>query len=212
MPPRTQEQRVVAIYSRVSTDRQELENQLIDLRDYVRRCNWTIYKIYQEKISGKLESRIEFDALFSDARHKKFDLVLFWSLDRFSRAGVVHTIQKLNELNMLGVDYFSYQEPFLDSTGPLKEAVVAIFAALAKLEREKISEKTKAGIRRAKAEGKVVGRAPISKFQMQKIKELRSQGLSFGEISKRMHVSKTTVFKYCQSDDSLDVIEPVGIE
>jgi DNA invertase Pin-like site-specific DNA recombinase len=136
-----------ALYVRVSTDKQEVDNQLIALREYCNKSNIPIYKEYVDVISGKETSRPAYDQMFNDAHKKLFDMVLFWDMSRFSRAGTLHTLNKLHELELLGIGYKSYQEPYLDSVGQFKDVVISIFATVAKIEREKISERTKAGLK-----------------------------------------------------------------
>lgn len=148
----------VAIYVRVSTDKQEVDNQLIQLREYCQKSNYSIYKEYVDIISGKENSRPAYDLLFNNAHKKLFDIVLFWSLDRFSRTGTLYTLQKLQELTNLGIDYESYQEPYIRTAGQFKDIVISIISTIAKLERERISERTKAGLKRAKLNGKKLGR------------------------------------------------------
>jgi putative DNA-invertase from lambdoid prophage Rac len=149
---------LVAIYIRISTDKQEAENQLLQLKNFCEKSNYEIYKTYLDIISGSKDKRPQWDLLFEHARKKYFDLVLFWDLSRFSRSGTLFTLQKLQELENLGINWKSYQEHYLDSLGPFKDVVIAIFSSLAKIEREKISERTKAGLERAKANGKTLGR------------------------------------------------------
>lgn len=144
----------VALYIRVSRDTQELDNQRQALRDYLTKSGITEYLEYTDIISGKEISRPAYDRLFIDAHKKLFDRVLFWDLSRFSRAGTLHTLQKLHELDLLDIAWKSYQEPYLDSAGAFKDVVVSIMATLAKIEREKISERTKAGLRHATNVGK----------------------------------------------------------
>lgn len=144
----------VAIYARVSTDKQELDNQLSQLRAFIERQGWTNYQEYCDITSGKETSRPGFDMLFADAHKKLFDMVLFWDLSRFSRAGTLHTLQKLHELDLLGIGWKSYQEQYLDSAGAFKDVVVSIMSTLAKIEREKISKRTKAGLAKAQNVGK----------------------------------------------------------
>ena len=153
----------VAIYCRVSTDKQEAENQLIQLREYAKRSCLDVHREYVDVISGKENSRPAYDELFMDAHKKLFDLVLFWDLSRFSRAGTLFTLQKLKELENLGIDWESYQEPYFKSVGQFKDVVLSVIATVAKMEREKISERTKAGLARAKKQGKKLGRPPKKK-------------------------------------------------
>jgi len=144
----------VAIYARVSTDKQELNNQLRDLRSFAEQSKYEIFREYTDVISGKENSRPGFDALFSDAHKKLFSIVLFWDLSRFSRAGTLYTLQKLKELENLNIDWISYQEQHFRSIGAFRDVVLAIMATLAKIEREKISERTKAGLKNAVNVGK----------------------------------------------------------
>jgi len=139
-----------AIYVRVSTGKQEVENQLKQLREYCKKSNYEIYKEYPEVISGKEKSRPIFDLMFKDAHKRLFDLVLFWDISRFSRAGTLYTLQKLKELENLEIDWESYQEPYFRSAGQFKDVVISIMSSIAKMEREKISERTKAGLSRSK--------------------------------------------------------------
>lgn len=148
----------VAIYMRVSTQKQDTLNQELQLKDFATKNNWEIFHIYKEKISGKETSRPQFDQLFLDANKKLFDIVLFWDLSRFSRAGTYHTLMKLRELDNLSIEWHSYNEPYVSSVGQFKDVVIAVLASVAKAEREKISQRTIAGLQRAKKQGKKLGK------------------------------------------------------
>jgi DNA invertase Pin-like site-specific DNA recombinase len=187
----------VALYARVSTrDRgQEYENQLRELRAFVKRKRsdgWRITGEYIDKASGKTADRPAFKKLFEDASRKHFDLVLFWSLDRFSREGVLETLQHLQRLTNNGVDWFSYQEEYLRSTGAFRDAVLATLAAIAKQERVRISERVQAGLRRARAQGKKLGR-PRAAVRAERVVALRKRGLSIRQIAAETGVSAMTV-------------------
>jgi DNA invertase Pin-like site-specific DNA recombinase len=123
-----------AIYARVSTkDKgQSTENQTPDLRRFAQVLGYEIYKEYTEEESGGTTNRSEFKKLFVDTHQRKFDLVLFWSLDRFSPEGTSATLQHLNLLGSYGVGFKSYTEQYLDSTGIFKEAVISILATVTK--------------------------------------------------------------------------------
>lgn len=175
-----------AIYVRVSTDKQESENQLIELREYCKNSNYEIVKEYIDIISGKEDSRPSWDQLFLDAHRKKFDIVLFWDLSRFSRSGTLYTLQKLRELENLGIGYISYREPYLNTVGQFKDVVVSILSTVAKIEREQISERTKAGLRRARLNGVVLGRSAVPQDSIAKVEDLLKQGISYNEISKKV--------------------------
>ena len=188
----------VAIYARVSTrDKgQSTDNQLPDLRHYAEVHGWTIYKEYAEEESGGTANRTQFQKLFADAHQRKFDLVLFWSLDRFSREGVLPTLQHLNQLESWGVGFKSYTEQYLDSTGIFKDAVISILAVVAKQERVRLSERTKAGLVRTKAKGTVLGRKAVALEIIEQIEQLSRAGKSERAIAEQLGVSKGVVGKY----------------
>lgn len=140
----------VAIYVRVSTNKQEVDNQLLQLREYSKKSNYEVFKEYIDIISGKENSRPSYDLMFQDAHKRLFDLVLFWDLSRFSRSGTLFTLQKLKELENLGVEWESYQEQYFRSVGQFKDVILSVISTVAKIEREKISERTKAGLQRTK--------------------------------------------------------------
>ena len=144
----------IALYIRVSTTKQDALNQVVTLKEYCAKSNYEIFNEYIDVISGKEERRPAYDLMFQHAHKKYFDIVLFWDLSRFSRAGTLFTLQKLKELENLGIDWESYQEPYFKSVGQFKDVVLSVIATVAKIEREKISERTKAGLRRAKNVGK----------------------------------------------------------
>jgi DNA invertase Pin-like site-specific DNA recombinase len=187
----------VAIYARVSTiDKgQEAENQLRELRQFVSSKvtdGWTLAGEYVDQASGKTANRGEFQRLFRDAAERKFDLVLFWSLDRFTREGVLETLQHLNRLTSNGVDWWSFKEEYLRSIGPFRDAVLSILATIAKQERVRMSERVKAGLDRAKAQGKVVGRPKVV-VDRDRVVQLRDQGLSHWQICQEVGISRTSV-------------------
>lgn len=184
----------VAIYVRVSTEKQEAENQLLQLREYTKKQDWEIYKEYAETISGKEEVRPEFNKLFEDAHKSLFDLVLFWDLSRFSRRGALYTLQKLQELTNLKIKWHSYQEPNISSLGELGNVIIAFSSTLAKIEREKISERTKAGLQRAKQQGVHLGRKK-SKKNKQLIIDYYLKYKSINKAAKLSNWSYGTVYE-----------------
>lgn len=187
----------IALYARVSTkDRgQEYENQLRELRAFVGRKDnegWTLAHEYVDKASGKTANRPAFRRMFEDASRKQFDMVLFWSLDRFSREGVYETLQHLQTLTGHGVEWFSYREEYLRSVGVFRDAVLAILAAIAKQERVRISERVHAGLSRAKAQGKILGR-PKAAVRTERVLALHERGMSIREIAVETCVSAMTI-------------------
>jgi DNA invertase Pin-like site-specific DNA recombinase len=183
----------VAIYCRVSTTKQDNENQLADLHEFVAKQNWGLYDDYVDCESGSKADRVEFQRMLHDASQRRFDLVLFWALDRFSREGVLQTLTYLNRLESYGVGFRSFTEPFFDSCGIFKDAVLAIMATLAKQERVKRAERTKAGLAIAKARGKVLGRPRSVKAQPSDVARLRVQGHSFRAIGRTLGISEGSV-------------------
>lgn len=192
-----------AIYARVSTEDkgQDTENQLIQLRQYCTAKGYEVYKEYTEYVTGTgKKKRPVFEEMMEDARRRKFDVLLVWSYDRFSRAGL-KDIHYISDLNQWGVKFVSYQESFLDTTTEMGELLTPIFAWIAKQEAKKISERTKAGLVRARQEGKKLGR-PRADIETAKILALRQEGKSLGEIAKRIGSSKETVRRRLQSTAS----------
>lgn len=177
----------VAIYARVSTrDRQEAENQLREIRSYCKKQAWPVIREYIDRESGGSATRPAFRRLFADAHQRKFDLILFWALDRFSREGVLKTLTYLHELESAGVEFKSYTERYIDSSGIFKEAILAILATLAKQERIRLSERVKAGLDRARAAGKRVGRPKLPAPLTNEIRRLYRSGLSKRAIARRL--------------------------
>ena len=184
-----------AIYARVSTrDKgQTNDNQLLELRAFAERLGYTIYKEYCDQESGGTAERPEFQQLFADAHQRRFDVVLFWSLDRFSREGVGETLNHLQRLNVAGVSFKSFTEQYLDSTGLFKDAIIAILAAIAKQERVRFSERIKAGQARS---SRKPGRPRLSASKVAEVRRLRSEGLSFKKIQLATGVPVGTMHKY----------------
>jgi DNA invertase Pin-like site-specific DNA recombinase len=182
----------IAIYSRVSTDKQDTQNQLVQLRAFAATQGWTVVKEYVDIASGKNGDRQQFKALFAAASRREIDSVLFWSLDRFSREGVFETLQYLQKLTQYGVGYRSFSEQYLDSCGMFRDAVISILAVIAKQERVRLSERTLAGLAIARSRGRVGGRPRVT-CDEQKLLTLRASGRSLAGIAQELKLSKTTV-------------------
>jgi DNA invertase Pin-like site-specific DNA recombinase len=189
----------VALYARVSTkDKgQDHENQLRQLRLFAEKQGWTIVREFVDHVTGKRSDREQFQAMFAAASRREFDTLLFWSLDRLSREGTVQTLNHLERLTSYGVDYRSFTEQYLDSTGIFKEAVIGILAAVAKQERIRLSERTIAGLERARAHGRIGGRpkAEDDPILMRRYQKLRDAGKSVRGIAGELGISPTTVQK-----------------
>ena len=169
----------VAIYARVSTDDrgQDPDNQLRELRDWVTNSGHVISQEYVDYESGRkgAEKRKQFAALFHDAAKRKFDCVLFWALDRFSREGMAQTIIHLQRLSSNGVAFHSYTEPHLATDNELvRNILLALLSSLAKVEAQKISERTRAGCREPrKTASRSVGRGSPPNCVMRSLGELQ---------------------------------------
>ena len=182
----------VAIYSRVSTSKQEAENQLLQLREFGVRQLGEITLEFVDTATGKNGDRDQFKAMFEAASQRKFDVLLFWSLDRLSREGALETLQYLNRLTGYGIQWRSLTEQYLDSTGIFRDAVISILAVVAKQERVRLSERTIAGLVRAKANGRMAGRPRVI-CDRGKVLAMRQSGQSLGSIATALGLTKTTV-------------------
>jgi len=187
-------QTLCAIYARVSTSDkgQDTENQLFQLREYCKRSGWRISKEYVDHVSGKSGERDAFKDLFADASRKLFDVVLVWALDRFTREGVWKTFDYVQQLTANAIQFESYTEAHFRTTGPAGELMLAIAAWIAKQERLRISERTKAGIDRARRAGKRIGR-PARVYDRVRIREMHRGGMSLRSIGQKLGISFMTV-------------------
>jgi DNA invertase Pin-like site-specific DNA recombinase len=146
----------VAIYARVSTDKQDNGNQLIQLREFCHRQRWQIVDEFCDTVfgSGK-KDRVSFERMMLAASQKQFDVLVFWSLDRLPREGIVKTLGYLEQHRAWGIGWRSYTQPFLDAGNEMTNGIVlSVLAAVGKQERITISERMKAGLVRARRSGK----------------------------------------------------------
>lgn len=181
-----------AIYARVSTrDRQDNENQLAQLREFCRLHGWTIVKEYTDEETGRSAKRPAFAQLFADASRGRFQIVLFWALDRFSRQGVLDTLTYLRQLADAGVKFRSFTQPYLDTSGTFGDAIIAIIAAVAQQETILLSERTKAGLARARRAGRVLGR-PAAQVDLPRFKKAIAASHSLKTLSRDFKVSVST--------------------
>src|SRR5438067_11782203 len=185
----------VALYTRVSTDEQKTDLQLMDLKEYVRRRDYEIYNFYEDIVSGATKERKALDLLMDDARKRKFDIVLVWKFDRFARS-LKMLVDSLALFQELGIDFISYKEN-IDTTTSMGRLIFHINSAYAEFEREIIGERVKAGIK-AKREktGGLWGRPVLHNALQTKIAQLRQQGKSIRTIANELKLSTRTVLKY----------------
>jgi DNA invertase Pin-like site-specific DNA recombinase len=181
----------VALYARVSTEGQDPEVQLSQLRSHVAQRGWEISEEFVDRgYSGAKEKRPDLDQLMQSAWAGKFQAVLVWRFDRFARS-VKHLIAALEQFRNLKIDFISLQEQF-DTSTPIGQAMFTIIGAMAQLERDIIRERVKAGLERARARGVQLGR-PAAEAPTDQIAALRQQGLSLREIAAELHCSRSTV-------------------
>src|SRR3984893_3733940 len=185
-----------AYYLRVSTEAQEIENQRVEIAPFIDRRGWKLVYAFEDVMSGakREKDRPGFAAMFKAAHQRKFDILIFWALDRLTREGTRATLNYLQRLESKGIDYVSYQEQWLDSTGPFKDVMVSMFASLAKQERARISERTIAGLKVARAKGKRLGRPPLSEQTVQTVMSLnREARIGARKIAKSTAIPLGTV-------------------
>lgn len=205
-----------ALYLRVSTNDkgQETDNQLLQLQEFCDRHRWQIVSTYIDKESGRKGKRERdgFSQLFTDAAKRRFDVLLFWSLDRFSREGIRKTIAYLQQLDQLGVKFKSFTEPLLDTENELvAHIVLGVLAYLAQQEAVKISERTKAGLQRVRSRGQQLGRPDKYESWKGQLIMLRAAGYSQGQIARETGLAYNTVKKYLAKIQAESAIEQLPI-
>lgn len=198
----------IALYLRVSTDDrgQTTENQRLPLQEFCQAQGWSEVTEYADEASATdLRGRSSWRRLLDEASRRRVDLILVWRLDRMARS-VLDAAQTLERLRSWGVGLRSYCEPYLDTTSPFGEALFYITMAYAQLERGILSERTMAGMDRARRQGKRIGRPSVRSrpgFQerWQAVRaELLSGAISKGEAARRLKVGHATLLRLLQPD------------
>jgi len=180
------------LYLRVSTLDQHPETQLHDLEQLASQRGLEIIEVYEDRITSASASRPGLDRMMADAQRGKFSVVLVWACDRLARS-VMHFLQVLDEFGRLKIEFISFREQ-IDTAGALGRAVLVIVGAIAELERSIIKERVKAGLRRAKLEGRHIGR-PRLQVDREAVVEDRVRGMSLNEIARKHQVSKGSIYK-----------------
>ena len=186
----------IAIYARISTTdkKQDLDTQLIPLKEFVEARNWSLHRIYTDELSGSKEDRPELQKLMNDAQKRKFDAVLVFRFDRFARS-TKQLINALENFKSLNIDFISYQEN-VDTTTPAGKMMFTMISAFAEFEREIIRERVRAGIVKARAKGKRIGR-PKKEVNLELVRRLKAAGMSVRRIAKMVQVGKSTISTLC---------------
>jgi DNA invertase Pin-like site-specific DNA recombinase len=172
----------------VSTDGQTPENQLLELRRYVEARGWTAVEFVDHGVSGSTTSRPALDALLRDARRRKLDVVVVWRLDRLGRS-LRHLLLLLGEFEALGIAFVSMGEG-IDCTTPAGKLQMHILGALSEFERERIRERVKAGLARARAQGVRLGRRPV---KLAPADLARTAHFSVRDAARALRVSRSVV-------------------
>ena len=187
----------VAIYVRVSTDKQTVENQLLDLHKVARSNDWDIVGEYTDQgISGKYgrDKRPQFDALMKDANRKKFDLIMSWDVSRLGRS-LRDLVEFMEDIQSKNVDLYLHTNG-IDTTTPSGRAMFGMLSVFSSFEREMISERIRSGLDRAKSEGKKLGRPTnMNEGLRQSIKLLRERGLGIKKIARELGIGVGSVYK-----------------
>ena len=200
----------VALYARVSTaDKdQDPENQLLVLRRHAEQAGDVVYKEYVDEESGRKSTRRAFQEMMRDAQKRKFDLVRVWDLSRFSREGIEKVFEHTSLLEQCGVSFWSYSEPLLNTTGPMKDLMKAMISWAAGYYSQRLSENVSAGLARKKqkAEEKgemyVHGRRGLAPELVAQIQQLQREGLSVRKIGAATGVPPGTLHKYLVKEES----------
>jgi DNA invertase Pin-like site-specific DNA recombinase len=179
-----------ALYLRVSTVDQHPETQVHDLRQLAQQRGYEIVREFTDRITGTRARRPGLDELLRDARRGQFQVVLVWASDRLARS-VRHFLELLDEFNRLGIEFISFREN-IDTAGPLGRAIIVIVGAVAELERGLIVERVRAGMRRARLEGRHIGRRPLVIDRAAVLRE-RAHGRSLTQIALTFRISRASV-------------------
>ncbi len=184
--------KTVAIYARVSTDRQSTESQINTLKEYLEKRSWKVFKEYIDTgFTGSNTKRPAFNEMIADAKKRSFDVLLVYKLDRLSRS-LKDLITTLDDLQSLGIDFVSYDNG-LDTTTPTGRLLFHVVGAVAEFEKEIIRERVIAGLHNARTKGKQLGRPPVPSFKIQEAQELRKAGLSFRKIASELGIHESTI-------------------
>ena len=183
-------------YRRVSKGGQDPENQRADIERIVGARGLELVGDYVETTSASARTRPAFEAMLDDARRGAFNVLVVWALDRFGRS-MVGNVNAVVELDRLGVQVISVREPWIDTGGPIRDLLLVIFSWIAEQETRRLGERTRAGLERARARGKRLGRPRrhVSAAQLTVAKRLRAHDVSFGEIARRLRISKMVLWR-----------------
>mgnify|MGYP001550098313 FL=1 len=184
----------VCIYARVSTDKQTVSNQLQELHKVAERHSWEVVAEYKDRsISGAKgrDKRPQFDAMLKAANRREFDVIMSWSVDRLGRS-LQHLVEFLGDIQQKGVDLYLHQQN-IDTSTPSGKAMFQMVGVFAEFERAMIQERVKAGLARARKQGKVLGRPKVSESTEADIRKLRATGMGMLAIAKELGIGTSVV-------------------
>jgi len=181
-----------ALYVRVSTYDQNPQTQILDLRQMAAQRGYEVVAEFADRISGTKAKRPGLDQMMADARRGRFEVVMTWACDRIARS-TRHFLEVLDELSRINVEFVSFRES-IDTAGPLGRAIVVIIGAIAELERNLIIERVRSGMRRARLEGRHIGRRPLQLDRAALCRD-RQHGQSLGQMAKSYSVSRATIHR-----------------
>jgi DNA invertase Pin-like site-specific DNA recombinase len=197
-----------AIYVRVSTADQHVESQLYDLRELAERRGIEVVQEYQDwGVSGRKARRPGLDALMADARRRKFSVVLVAAFDRMARS-TKHFLQVVDELDSLGIEFVSRREN-IDTSGPMGRLFLTLISSIAELESDLIRERVKAGMRRARLEGRQIGRARLDVDRQQVVAD-RLCGMSLSQVARKHSISRASVCRMVKESALVPPAAPCG--
>jgi putative DNA-invertase from lambdoid prophage Rac len=187
--------RRAALYIRVSTDRQTVENQVGDVRQLALARGFE--PVLYEEVESAAKLRPVYDQMLADVRAGRLQAVAVWALDRLHRS-MTGAISTVLELDRLGVPVLSVREGWLDTSGPVRPLLVAIFGWVAEQERTRLIERTKAGLERARRQGKRLGRPPASPVLLSAARDLVTAGVPVAQAARQKGVARSTLQRFLQ--------------
>ena len=196
-----------ALYLRTSTADQHLENQRPELRRIAEQRGLQVVRVYEEQVSA-VRHRSEFESMLRDAHAGVFDWLLVVAIDRIGRS-LQDNINTIIRLDRSGIRIVSAREPWLDTGSHVRGLLIAIFSWIAEQEQLRISERTRAGLARARAKGVRVGRPP-KQLDVEKLRSLRESGRSYREIARLVGAGASTIHRLLAADEVLQraVLKP----
>ena len=185
-----------AAYVRVSNSLLAHDNQRPAIEALCRDRGYSTVRWYEETVSGAAKRRPVFEQMLSDARSHKFDVLVVWSVDRFSRGGAGSCFAALGQIDQAGVDFVSVKENYLDTSGPFRDVLLAFAATVARMERERLVERTNAGLARARVQGRVGGRPRKHLPLIEAALKLLDHGASYDDAKVKYGVAASTLRRY----------------